>query len=207
MRAISHPGRRILRRWAGIQLLAVALSAAAHDGPTPNRVDVSPKLSTSGPVMSRWQMDETGGILRVITQRGSSRTINGEAYPDIDTFRIESSSSMLRLGHTTMRLPRQEGLKSVRFDGPRAYAITAYTEPTRVTDPLFTIDLSDPANPTQKGELEARLFCVRRRYRSRFIPSVATISPARAPQTSPPPPREHPWDPAPAPAGRTDRPR
>ena len=32
-------------------------------------------------------------------------------FPDIDTFRIESTSSMLRTGHTTMRLPRQEALK------------------------------------------------------------------------------------------------
>jgi protein tyrosine phosphatase (PTP) superfamily phosphohydrolase (DUF442 family) len=33
---------------AAALLLALALPAAAHDGPTPNRVDVSPGLSTSG---------------------------------------------------------------------------------------------------------------------------------------------------------------
>lgn len=44
-----HPGRRILRLWAGIQLaLALAASAWAHEGPAPNRVDVSPALMTSG---------------------------------------------------------------------------------------------------------------------------------------------------------------
>jgi hypothetical protein len=42
-----------------------------------------------------------------------------------------------------------ESLRSARFDGDRAYAITA-----EQTDPLFTIDLSDPAAPTQEGELE-----------------------------------------------------
>lgn len=47
-----------------------------------------------------------------------------------------------------MSLPRQEGLKTVRFDGARAYAITF-----NQTDPLFTIDLSDAAHPAQKGEL------------------------------------------------------
>jgi hypothetical protein len=106
-------------------------------------------ISTSGPVLSRWQMDESNGFLRVISQRGAGRTANGESFPDIDTFRIESSSSFLRAGHTTMTLPRQEGLKTVRFDGTRAYAITFYQG-----DPLFTIDLSDPAKPAQKGELE-----------------------------------------------------
>jgi hypothetical protein len=106
------------------------------------------KITTSGPVMSRWQMDEHEGVFRVFSQRGAGRTQNGEKYPDIDTFRIESTASMLRLGHTTMTLPRQEGLKTVRFDGARAYAITF-----NQTDPLFTIDLSDAANPVQKGEL------------------------------------------------------
>jgi hypothetical protein len=105
-------------------------------------------VTTAGPVMSRWQMDEHDGVLRVISQRGAGRTANGEKYPDIDTFRIESSSSLVRIGHTTMKLPKQEGLKTVRFDGPRAYAITFQR-----TDPLFTIDLSDPAHPAPKGEL------------------------------------------------------
>jgi hypothetical protein len=39
-------------------------------------------------------------------------------------------------------------LQSARFDGPRGYAITAER-----TDPLFTIDLSNPAEPRQVGEL------------------------------------------------------
>jgi hypothetical protein len=107
------------------------------------------KITTAGPIMSRWQMDESNGHLRVVSQRGAGRTSNGEKFPDIDTFRIESTSSIVRVGHTTMRLPRQEGLKTVRFDGARGYAITF-----NQTDPLFTIDLSDPAHPQQKGELQ-----------------------------------------------------
>ncbi len=93
-------------------------------------------------------MDESDGVLRVISQRGAGRTSNGEAFPDVDTFRIESTQSLVRLGHTTLTLPRQEGLKTVRFDGTRAYAITF-----NQTDPLFAIDLSDAAHPAQKGEL------------------------------------------------------
>lgn len=105
-------------------------------------------IATPGPIMSRWQMDETDGMLRVVSQRGAGRTRNGEAFPSIDTFTIESSKSFLPLGHTMMKLPRQEGLKTVRFDGTRGYAITF-----NQTDPLFTIDLADAANPVQKGEL------------------------------------------------------
>ncbi|HSO34060.1 MAG TPA: beta-propeller domain-containing protein [Labilithrix sp.] len=106
------------------------------------------QITTSGPVMSRWQMDEHEGVLRVISQRGAGRSSNGEAFPDVDTFRIESTTSMPRVGHATITLPRQEGLKTVRFDGTRAYAITF-----NQTDPLFAIDLSDAAHPAQKGEL------------------------------------------------------
>jgi hypothetical protein len=47
-----------------------------------------------------------------------------------------------------MQLPSQEGLRTVRFDATRAYAIT-YDQ----TDPMFVIDLSDPAHPRQRGAL------------------------------------------------------
>jgi hypothetical protein len=93
-------------------------------------------------------MDEFQGYLRVVSQVGVLTSQNGTKYPDIDTFRIDSSTALVRVGHTSMDLPRQEALKTVRFDGARAFAIT-FAE----TDPLFTIDLSNPAAPAQKGEL------------------------------------------------------
>lgn len=52
MRATDrHPGRGFVPRWAGAQSLLtlfLAFPAFAHDGPSPNRVDISPALSTSG---------------------------------------------------------------------------------------------------------------------------------------------------------------
>lgn len=102
-------------------------------------------FDTAGPITSRWQLDEYQGVVRVISQRGTGTTTNGTAYPEIETFR---TSDFAAIGATSMDLPIQEALKTVRFDGPRAYAITF-----RETDPLFAIDLSDPAAPRQKGEL------------------------------------------------------
>jgi hypothetical protein len=102
-------------------------------------------FDTAGPITSRWQLDEHQGVVRVISQRGTGTSRNGTAYPEIETFR---ASDFQTVGSTTMKLPRMEGLKTVRFDGARAYAITF-----EQTDPLFAIDLSDPANPVQKGEL------------------------------------------------------
>lgn len=103
-------------------------------------------VEVSGQIDSRWQMDEHDGVLRVISQPFAWRI---DSEPEIQTFRVASSQTLTPLGRTKMTLPRPERLQSVRFDGPRAYAITF----ERV-DPLFTIDLSDAANPRQVGELE-----------------------------------------------------
>ena len=112
------------------------------------RLGVGARILVAGAVLSRWQLDERDGILRVISQQGAGRTGNGIGAPEVDTFRVASAQSFTPLGHMTMALPRQEGLRTVRFDGPRAYAIT-YNQ----TDPLFVIDLADPARPVQRGQL------------------------------------------------------
>ncbi len=104
-----------------------------------------------GQIMSRWQMDEYGGVLRVVSQNtlnqwngGEQRTLN----PSVQTFRVTDANTITPLGQTELVLPKPETLRSVRFDGPRGYAITA-----EQTDPLYTIDLSDPAAPRQLAEL------------------------------------------------------
>ncbi|MBX3192874.1 MAG: beta-propeller domain-containing protein [Labilithrix sp.] len=110
-----------------------------------------PRIEVAGALLSRWQIDERQGMLRVITQRGAGRTGNGIGDPNVDVFRIDGAgaqASFTSIGHTTITMPRQEGLRAVRFDDDRAYAIT-YNQ----TDPLFTIDLRDPTAPRQRGEL------------------------------------------------------
>lgn len=102
-------------------------------------------VTLDGQIQSRWQMDEVGGVLRVITQPGGWTGLE----PIVETFTVESSTKVTPLGRTTIKLPRPETLMSVRFDGTRGYAIT-----TERKDPLFTIDLTDPAKPKQMGELE-----------------------------------------------------
>jgi hypothetical protein len=99
-----------------------------------------------GSVESRWQMDEYEGVLRVISQPTPWR--NNDP-PHVQTFRVASSDQVTPLANLPVRLPRPEDLRSVRFDGSRAYAITFEQK-----DPLFTFDLSDPAQPKQMGELE-----------------------------------------------------
>jgi hypothetical protein len=103
-------------------------------------------LVVAGAIQNRWQMDEHAGVLRVVSQPGFWGS--GQA-PVIETFAIASSTRVEPLGSATLTLPRPEALRSVRFDGLRAYAITF-----EQIDPLFTIDLSDPDTPRQAGSLE-----------------------------------------------------
>ncbi len=105
-------------------------------------------LEVSGPIYTRWQVDERDGILRVVSQPGASGANNSSKMPAVDTFAIESSQSVKQLGHMEMTIPALEGLRGVRFAEDRAFVITY-----RRTDPLYTIDLSDPKAPRQRGEL------------------------------------------------------
>jgi len=110
-------------------------------------LELGASVQTAGTVSSRWQMDEHDGVLRVVSQDPESWTI--DKPPRVETFRIVSSDELQPLGSLDLTLPRPEELRSVRFDGTRAYAVTF----ERI-DPIFTIDLSNPEAPEQKGELE-----------------------------------------------------
>lgn len=105
-------------------------------------------VPVAGQINSRWQMDEHEGVLRVVSQFGDGWGSSGQINPKVQTFTVTSASQVTPLGSTELVLPKPEQLRSVRFDGVRGYAITAER-----TDPLFTIDLSDPAAPAQMGEL------------------------------------------------------
>lgn len=124
--------------WEGMGSFIDVIDISAGDG----TLVAGAQVEVTGGVFSRWQMNEHDGVLRVVSQ-------NGQDNPLIETFTIESSQSIVPLGSGEVVMPIPESLRSVRFDGDRAYAITA-----EQTDPLFTIDLTDPANPQQVGELE-----------------------------------------------------
>jgi hypothetical protein len=108
-------------------------------------------VKIDGRITNRWQMDEYEGYLRVISQYGNGWWWGGNTNvnPVVQTFKVDSASSITLAGQTQLALPEPEALQSVRFDGIRGYAITAHQ-----TDPLYTIDLSNPATPKQAGTLQ-----------------------------------------------------
>lgn len=110
------------------------------------QIEPGTTVTISGMIESRWQMDEYDGHLRVISQPGGWSNLTA---PVVETFTVSSATEITPLASLPMVLPRPENLQSVRFDGERAFAVTF-----EQTDPLFTLDLSDPADPKQLGELE-----------------------------------------------------
>lgn len=109
--------------------------------------DVVPRdqFRVPGFVQNRFYVDEFEDVFRIITEE-----FVPEAFATVValyTYDVSNPDDVVRLA----RLPIivGESLRAVRFDGVRGYAVTFL-----FTDPLFVLDLSDPANPLVSGELE-----------------------------------------------------
>lgn len=100
--------------------------------------------SVDGHVRDRWSMDEEDGVLRLAVGFGPgwSSSDNGIVTLREDGGRLERVGSVRGLG------PDEE-IKSVRWLGDLAVVVTF-----RQTDPLYTVDLSDPRRPRTLGELK-----------------------------------------------------
>jgi len=103
------------------------------------------QFEVEGVIRDRWALSEHNGVFRIVAADSWWST----DAPRIHTFQVTSPTQIQPLATMDIQLPRPESVTATRFDGDRAYVVTY----ERV-DPLFTVDLSDPANPVQTGELE-----------------------------------------------------
>ncbi len=148
-------------RWGGpVPLDAEATSPAPDENPAPPptlihqfRLDDGTAASyvasgqVEGRLLDQFSMSEFNGDLRVATttddQGGFGEQSESTVYvlrPDGD--QLQQISSVGGLG-------KDEQIYAVRFIGDLAYVVTF-----RQIDPLYVIDLSDPADPVQAGELK-----------------------------------------------------
>lgn len=101
--------------------------------------------SIAGTIRDRWSLDEHDGHLRVAVSRtdrlGSTRE-NGIVVLDERDDRLEQVGELRGLGV-------DEEIQSVRWFDDLAVLVTF-----RQMDPLYTIDLSDPAHPRELGALK-----------------------------------------------------
>jgi hypothetical protein len=97
-----------------------------------------------GSVRDRWSMDEHDGVLRVAVGHGSSWSADDNG---VTTLR-EDGDRLVQVGSVRGLGPDEE-IKAVRWFDDLAVVVTF-----RQTDPLYTIDLGDPARPRTLGELK-----------------------------------------------------
>lgn len=124
----------------------------------PNVTSYRATGTVDGYLLNQFSLDEHDGVLRVATTRQENRPVPTDVVMDepplrpgtdsaVTTMRV-SGRTLEKLGEVT-GLGQDERIYSVRFMGERAYVVTF-----RQTDPLYAIDLSDPSNPRETGELK-----------------------------------------------------
>ncbi len=104
-----------------------------------------------GWLMGRWAMSEDEGRLRVATTRGDMGWGADGNAPDTDAAVsvLEEHGNSLDLVGSVGGLGKGEQVRAVRWFGDLATVVTF-----RQTDPLYTVDLSNPAAPRVLGELK-----------------------------------------------------
>jgi len=113
-----------------------------------------PVFEASGEVpgwlINQYAMSEFDGKLRVVTT--SARTVSlgpSPAASESALYVLHQRGEVLAEVGRLERLGKGERVYSVRFVGPTGYVVTF-----RQTDPLYVVDLRDPANPAAVGELK-----------------------------------------------------
>jgi uncharacterized secreted protein with C-terminal beta-propeller domain len=98
-----------------------------------------------GRVLNQFAMDEREGLLRIATTNG--HVPSPDVASQLSVLGVEGDT-LVMVGAIGNIAPTED-IRSVRFDGTRAFVVTF-----KKTDPLFVFDLSDPAEPRQLGELK-----------------------------------------------------
>jgi Beta propeller domain len=99
-----------------------------------------------GHVISQFSMDEWYGYLRVASSRG--RVPDPDVNSVVSVLAENAQGNLVRVGAIEDIAPGED-IRAVRFEGERGYVVTF-----KKTDPLFVIDLLEPAQPKLLGELK-----------------------------------------------------
>ncbi|HVY68417.1 MAG TPA: beta-propeller domain-containing protein, partial [Verrucomicrobiae bacterium] len=110
-------------------------------------------ILTAGRVEDKYKMDLTDGVFTAISDYWdatlvvTNRNWLGGTVTKLQTFSLVDPVHPQKLGELT--IARGESLFASRFDGDHVYVVTFFR-----TDPLWVVDLSDPARPVIHGELQ-----------------------------------------------------
>jgi uncharacterized secreted protein with C-terminal beta-propeller domain len=104
-------------------------------------------ITPGGRVEDKFKLDWTDAIFSVISEVSTN-----PRRTKLETFRLPDPRTVPPFSHLKLgevELGHGERLFATRFDYPRVYVVTF-----RQIDPLWIVDLSDPARPKVSGELE-----------------------------------------------------
>lgn len=110
------------------------------------------RIAVAGQIPDKFKLNLSGDILTVVSAvpRNWSGNWNAPANQPrtmVETFSLVRPEAPEKLG--SLELGVGETVHATRFSGDRLYVVTFLT-----IDPLWVVDLSNPANPTLLGELE-----------------------------------------------------
>lgn len=124
---------------------ATAVTHLARISIVGGQLAVAAERTLPGTVLNQFALDELDGKLRIVT------TIESEDAKHRVTQHASLSvlDADLKTIGSLSPLVRNEEVRSVRFDGAIGYVVTF-----RQIDPLFAVDLADPAHPRVVSELK-----------------------------------------------------
>jgi uncharacterized secreted protein with C-terminal beta-propeller domain len=109
----------------------------------PQRTDYRASGAVAGELLNQFSLSEYKGVLRVATTEGFA----DDAQSHVTSLQPRSGR-LEKIGQVS-GLGRGERIFAVRFIEDRGYVVTF-----RQVDPLYTLDLADPAHPRVRGELK-----------------------------------------------------
>jgi hypothetical protein len=117
------------------------------DTSDPDSTSYSASGRTAGHLLNQFSMSEHEGVLRVATTRAGGSGPGQGSESGVVTL-TERDGALVQLGRVD-GLGKGERIFAVRFLGDVGYVVTF-----RQVDPLYTLDLSRPAEPRVAGELK-----------------------------------------------------
>lgn len=106
-------------------------------------------ITTAGQVTDKFKLNLQGDVLSVVSQTTATwnNTTFRPSVTQLETFSLGNPLAPTRLGY--LPIITNETVYATRFEGHRAYVVTF-----RQIDPLWIIDLSNPAQPAIRSELQ-----------------------------------------------------
>ena len=128
----------------------VYTSIHRFDASEPGKTVYRSSGAVSGLLLNSWSLSESNGRLRVAST-DEPTWFNGQVQGQPESFVtiLKENGGNLETEGRVGGLGRGQKIYAVRYVGDTAFVVTF-----RQIDPLYTIDLSDPANPRVLGALE-----------------------------------------------------